>query len=36
MNQFVDFTHIFQGYYTSTEAIKWLSRCQWGNPEKYG
>ena len=31
-----DFTHILQGYFTGTGAIKWLPQCQWSNPEEYG
>ena len=29
------FTHILQGYFTGTGAIKWLPQCQWSNPEGY-
>ena len=32
----VDFTHIPQGYFTGTGAIRWLPQCQWSNSEGYG
>ena len=31
----VDFTHILQGYFTSTGAIIWLPQWQWSNSEEY-
>ena len=33
--QSVHSTRILQDYFTDTEAIFWLPRCQWCNPEEY-
>ena len=32
----INFTHILQGCFTSTGAIKRLPQCQWSKPEEYG